>query len=182
MLSRRDLDMAIIQDWANAPLALPDGLSKAPIMDDVADIALPSAHRLARAKVVKLDDLANEPWITWLEGSIRHDWLLHTLRRRGHEPRVAHTASEYRDAAGAGWCGPGRRGHSQAGARSGAEGREGGAVGADAAPACICGVAAGCVPSQCDSRRGGRVSAGGYFLMYLSHVPTSIAAGPLAAM
>src|SRR6187200_2565862 len=26
MLSRRDLDMAIIQDWANAPLALPDGL------------------------------------------------------------------------------------------------------------------------------------------------------------
>ena len=95
MLSRRDLDMAIIQDWANAPLALPDGLSKAPIMDDVADIALPSSHRLARAKGVKLDDLANEPWITWLEGSICHDWLLHTLRRRGHEPRVAHTASEY---------------------------------------------------------------------------------------
>lgn len=95
MLARRDLDMAIIQDWANAPLALPDGLSKAPIMDDVADIALPAAHRLARAKVVKLDDLADEPWITWLEGSICHDWLLHTLRRRGHEPRVAHTASEY---------------------------------------------------------------------------------------
>jgi DNA-binding transcriptional LysR family regulator len=64
-------------------------------VDDIADIALPSAHRLARARVVKLDDLAEEPWITWLEGSICHDWLLHTLRRRGHEPRVAHTASEY---------------------------------------------------------------------------------------
>ena len=87
MLARRDLDVAIIQDWANAPLALPDGLSKAPIVDDIADIALPSAHRLARAKVVKLDDLAEEPWITWLEGSICHDWLLHTLRRRGHEPK-----------------------------------------------------------------------------------------------
>jgi DNA-binding transcriptional LysR family regulator len=44
---------------------------------------------------VKLDDLVDEPWITWLEGSICHDWLLLTLRRRGHEPRVAHTASEY---------------------------------------------------------------------------------------
>ena len=45
--------------------------------------------------VVSLDDLVSEPWITWLEGSICHDWLMHTLRRRGHEPRVAHSASEY---------------------------------------------------------------------------------------
>jgi DNA-binding transcriptional LysR family regulator len=95
LLVRRDLDLAVAQDWENAPLALPEGLSKAALMDDVADIALPSGHRLARSRTVRLDDLADEPWITWLEGSICHDWLLHTLRRRGHEPRVAHTASEY---------------------------------------------------------------------------------------
>lgn len=95
LLQRRDVDLAIAQDWENAPLALPDGLSKAAIMDDIADIALPVDHRLAAARSVALDDLADEPWITWLEGSICHDWLLHTLRRRGHEPRVAHTASEY---------------------------------------------------------------------------------------
>jgi len=95
MLARRDVDLALLQDWANAPLALPPGLSKAPVLDDVADIALPAHHRLAHADRVRLDDLADEPWVTWLEGSICHDWLLHTLRRRGHEPRVAHTASEY---------------------------------------------------------------------------------------
>jgi len=95
LLVRRDVDLAIAQDWENAPLALPEGVSKAAIMDDVADIALPAGHRLARARTVKLDDLAGEPWITWHDGSICHDWLLHTLRRRGHEPRVAHTASEY---------------------------------------------------------------------------------------
>ena len=94
-LVRRDLDLVIAQDWANAPLALPEGLSKAAILDDVADIALPSSHRLARKKSVSLDDLVAESWITWLEGSICHDWLIHMLRRRGHEPRVAHTASEY---------------------------------------------------------------------------------------
>jgi DNA-binding transcriptional LysR family regulator len=95
LLVRRDVDLVVAQDWANAPLALPDGLTKAPILDDVADIALPATHRLARRNSVALDDLVAEPWITWLEGSICHDWLMHTLRRRGHEPRVAHTASEY---------------------------------------------------------------------------------------
>ena len=95
LLVRRDVDLVIAQDWANAPLALPDGVVKAPILDDVADIALPASHRLARGTSVALDDLVSEPWVTWLEGSICHDWLMHTLRRRGHEPRVAHTASEY---------------------------------------------------------------------------------------
>ncbi|HTM33150.1 MAG TPA: LysR substrate-binding domain-containing protein [Vicinamibacterales bacterium] len=95
LLARRDLDLVIAQDWANAPLALPDGVVKAPLLDDVADIALPRSHRLARQAKVSLDDMVSEPWITWLEGSICHDWLMHTLRRRGHEPRVAHTASEY---------------------------------------------------------------------------------------
>jgi DNA-binding transcriptional LysR family regulator len=95
LLVRRDLDLVVAQDWHNAPLPMPDGLTKAPLMEDVADIALPASHPRARAGTVKLDDLVDEPWITWLEGSICHDWLLLTLRRRGHEPRVAHTASEY---------------------------------------------------------------------------------------
>lgn len=82
--------------WANGVITvIRPTSSKAAIMDDVADIAPPAGHRLATARAVALDDLAAEPWITWLEGSICHDWLLHTLRRRGHEPRVAHTASEY---------------------------------------------------------------------------------------
>jgi DNA-binding transcriptional LysR family regulator len=95
LLSRREVDLVIAQDWANAPIALSDGVVKAPIVDDVADIALPRSHRLASGVSVALDDLVSEPWITWLEGSICHDWLMHMLRRRGHEPRVAHTASEY---------------------------------------------------------------------------------------
>ena len=95
MLVRRDLDLAIAQDWFNAPLPLPDGLSRAPLMDDVADIALPSTHPLASAGTVKLSELGSEPWISWTESSICHDWLRHTLRTYGREPRIAHTASEY---------------------------------------------------------------------------------------
>jgi DNA-binding transcriptional LysR family regulator len=94
-LVRRDVDLIIVSDWHNAPLALPDGLTKAPLFDDVADIALPPGHRLAKAKSVTLRELAGDQWITWQPGSICHDWLIHTLRKEGHEPKIAHTSAEY---------------------------------------------------------------------------------------
>jgi DNA-binding transcriptional LysR family regulator len=99
----------IINDWENAPIALPDGLTKAPLFDDVADIALPPAHRLAKAKTIKLADVSGEEWIAWPSGSICHDFLMHTLRSSGHEPKIAHTAGEYETqlalvAAGLGCC------------------------------------------------------------------------------
>jgi DNA-binding transcriptional LysR family regulator len=94
-LVRRDVDLIIVNDWHNAPLALPDGLSKAPLFDDIADIALPPGHRLAKAASIRLSELAGEAWIAWQSGSICHDWLLHTLRKEGHEPKIAHTAAEY---------------------------------------------------------------------------------------
>ena len=94
-LVRRDVDLIIINDWENAPIALPEGLIKAPLLDDVADIALPPGHRLAKSKTVRLSDLSGEEWIAWPSGSICHDFLLHTLRKEGREPKIAHTAGEY---------------------------------------------------------------------------------------
>jgi DNA-binding transcriptional LysR family regulator len=95
LLVRGGVDLVVAQDWANAPLALPDGLARAPLLDDVADIALPQSHRLAGRGTVSLADLAGDPWISWPSGSICHDWLLHTLRSHGREPQVRHTAAEY---------------------------------------------------------------------------------------
>lgn len=108
-LVRRDVDLIVINDWENAPLALPEGLTKAPLFDDIADIALPPGHRYCDAKSVKLSQLSGEEWIAWPGGSICHDFLLHTLRKNGHEPRITHTAAEYATqlalvAAGLGAC------------------------------------------------------------------------------
>lgn len=108
-LVRRDVDLIVINDWENAPLALPEGLTKAPLFDDIADIALPPGHRYSGAKSVKLSQLSGEEWIAWPGGSICHDFLLHTLRKQGTEPKVAHTAGEYETqlalvAAGLGCC------------------------------------------------------------------------------
>lgn len=108
-LVRRNVDLIIINDWQNAPIALPEGLSRAPLFDDVADIALPPGHRLSKARTIKLSELAGEEWIAWPSGSICHDFLMHTLRSTGSEPKIAHTAGEYETqlalvAAGLGCC------------------------------------------------------------------------------
>ena len=95
LVVRGDVDVAVVDDWFNAPLAVPDTVAREPLCDDVADIALPVDHPLATEEAVALDALHDQPWITWPPGSICHDWLLHTLRGRGIEPLVAHTAMEH---------------------------------------------------------------------------------------
>jgi DNA-binding transcriptional LysR family regulator len=94
-VARGDLDMAVVQDWFNAPLALPEGLSRAALLDDVADVALPEDHPLAGRDTVDIYELADAPWITWSRGWICNAWLLHTLRSHGTEPDIAHTAAEH---------------------------------------------------------------------------------------
>ncbi|SRR6266545_1124959 len=95
LISRGTLDVAVVQDWTNAPLTIPDGLHRAPLLDDVVDVALPADHPLAGRHELNLEDLAAEPWISWTHGSVCTDWLLHMLRTKGHEPHIAHTAAEH---------------------------------------------------------------------------------------
>jgi DNA-binding transcriptional LysR family regulator len=95
LVERGQYDMAIVQDWFNVPLAIPDGLAKASIIDDQADVAVPPEHPLAERDRVDLDELAAEPWISQSPGAICRDWLVHTLRSRNVEPWIAHTADEY---------------------------------------------------------------------------------------
>ncbi|MGW4910877.1 LysR family transcriptional regulator [Streptomyces sp. NPDC004270] len=91
---RGDLDLAVVLDWYNKPMPLPDGLVKAPLLDDPADVALPAAHRLAGRDEVDLGEFADDEWITWGEGEFCHEWLMFTLRSRGIEPLIGHRAAE----------------------------------------------------------------------------------------
>ncbi|MFJ9041644.1 LysR substrate-binding domain-containing protein [Streptomyces sp. NPDC102406] len=91
---RGDLDLAVVLDWYNKPMPLPDGLAKASILDDPADIAMPEGHRLAHRAEVRLEDFADDEWITWGDGEFCHEWLLFTLRAMGVEPRIGHRAAE----------------------------------------------------------------------------------------
>ncbi|MFD8423287.1 LysR family transcriptional regulator [Streptomyces sp. NPDC059466] len=91
---RGDLDLAVVLDWYNKPMPLPDGLVKAAILDDPADVAMPVGHRLADRAEVDLAEFAEDDWITWGEGEFCHEWLMFTLRSKGVEPHVGHRAAE----------------------------------------------------------------------------------------
>jgi DNA-binding transcriptional LysR family regulator len=94
-LERGELDVVIAQDWFDSPLALPPSVSRQFLFDDVADIAVHRSHRFSRRRSIALEDLAEDAWVTWPQGSICHDWLLQTYRSKGIEPRIGHTASEH---------------------------------------------------------------------------------------
>ncbi|MEU1013320.1 LysR family transcriptional regulator [Streptomyces sp. NPDC005890] len=91
---RGDLDLAVVLDWYNKPMPVPDGLVKAPLLDDPADVAMPVEHRLADRDEVELTEFAEDEWITWGEGEFCHEWLMFTLRSKGVEPIVGHRAGE----------------------------------------------------------------------------------------
>ncbi|MGW2490017.1 LysR family transcriptional regulator [Streptomyces sp. NPDC001606] len=91
---RGDLDLAVVLDWYNKPMPVPDGLVKAPLLDDPADVAMPAGHRFADRAEVDLTDFAEDEWITWGEGEFCHEWLMFTLRSKGVEPIVGHRAGE----------------------------------------------------------------------------------------
>ena len=89
------LDIALVNDWMNAPLVLPDGVQRVLIMHDPVDLAVPTDHPLAERSSVELTELSAEPWITWPYGAICHEWLTQTLRQHGLTPEVTHTAEEH---------------------------------------------------------------------------------------
>ncbi|MFI2031069.1 LysR family transcriptional regulator [Streptomyces buecherae] len=92
---RGDVDLAVVLDWYNKPLPVPDGLVKAPLLDDVADVAMPASHPLADRSVVDLEEFAGDEWVSWPKGEFCHDWLMLTLRGAGIEPRICHMAEEH---------------------------------------------------------------------------------------
>jgi len=95
LVARGELDIAIVQDWNNEPLALPEGLVKGILCDDVADLVLPAGHPLAGNDIVELKELAGDPWIASTPGTICAAWLTSTLRATDSEPRIEHMAYEY---------------------------------------------------------------------------------------
>lgn len=94
-LCQGHLDLAVVQDWADDPLAIPQELSRQDLLHDVYDLALPTGHPLAHRDRVAIKELWDDDWITWSIGHLCHSWLVRTLRADGIEPRLRHTVSEH---------------------------------------------------------------------------------------
>ncbi|GIH69136.1 LysR family transcriptional regulator [Sphaerimonospora thailandensis] len=94
-VSRGEIDLAVVQDWLNRPMALPDGLSRATLLDDVADVVVPIGHPLAGSGAVRIAELAGDDWISSSPGTVCHDFLTFLLRSAEREPHIVCMADEY---------------------------------------------------------------------------------------
>ncbi|WP_330295248.1 LysR family transcriptional regulator [Streptomyces sp. NBC_00503] len=92
---RGDLDLALAIDWHNKRMPVPGELTRMHLLDDSVDIAVPAGHPLADRAEVSLAEFREDDWISWNEGQFCHEWLVHTLRGTGIEPRIAHIAEEH---------------------------------------------------------------------------------------
>ena len=79
MLRRGHADLAVLDDWPEVALRYPPGITHAPLGTDVADLIVPSTHRLATAGPVRLTAARDERWISTNIGDICHEWLVRVL-------------------------------------------------------------------------------------------------------
>ncbi|MEV4637214.1 LysR substrate-binding domain-containing protein [Actinoplanes sp. NPDC049548] len=78
-LRRGHVDLAVLDDWPEVSLRYPPGVAHEEIGRDVADLVVPSGHRLASEPSVRLSRLRDETWIAAKAGDICHEWLLRVL-------------------------------------------------------------------------------------------------------
>ncbi|PPK62405.1 LysR substrate-binding domain-containing protein [Actinokineospora auranticolor] len=94
-VARGDHDLAMSQDWTNAPLELSERLHSTEIGIDHINVALPAAHPLADQQRVRAVDLVDEPWIGGTAGTSCHNWLVSTFSAAERQPDVVHQAGEF---------------------------------------------------------------------------------------
>jgi DNA-binding transcriptional LysR family regulator len=90
-----DLDLAVLESWADRPTVLPPGTTQITLFSDVADLVLPAGHRLAHRRAVDLAEVDDVAWIGWTAGSGCYDWLVQVLRKQGLDPRISCTVGGY---------------------------------------------------------------------------------------
>jgi DNA-binding transcriptional LysR family regulator len=95
LVARGEVDLAVVQDWPNTPLATPEGVARRPLGVDVVDAVLPVDHPLAARDLLSVSDLLGQRWVNTPAGTICHDWLLRTLREAGEEPDIRFQATEF---------------------------------------------------------------------------------------
>jgi len=77
MLHRGHADLAVLDDWPEAALHYPPGIARVELGRDVADLIVPSGHRLTgRTTLAKA---RGERWIASKAGDICHEWLIRVL-------------------------------------------------------------------------------------------------------
>src|ERR671923_889998 len=89
-----DIDMALVYDYEPVRSVLDGELDVVPLLEDPYDVIVPRDHPLAKRKVLRLADLADEPRITSSAGPGCRTIVERACQDEGFEPRAAFEADE----------------------------------------------------------------------------------------
>jgi DNA-binding transcriptional LysR family regulator len=89
-----EIDLALVYDFEPIPGMLEDELELTHLIEDPYDAILPREHPLAERRVLRLADLAAEPWIASTERCGCRQITERACQEAGFEPRVAFEADE----------------------------------------------------------------------------------------
>jgi DNA-binding transcriptional LysR family regulator len=88
-------EVGLVHRWGTTPLAIPEHVEADIVGHDVADVLVPTGHRLACRSRVSPKDLVDEAWIATPEGTICREWLQRMHDGLPHPPRIAHQSVEF---------------------------------------------------------------------------------------
>lgn len=88
-------DVGVVHSWGEVPLAVPEHVIRTTIGVDVADLLVPSTHRLAHRRSVRPHELRGERWIATPEGTICREWLMRMHDGSGSLPDIVHRSGEF---------------------------------------------------------------------------------------
>jgi DNA-binding transcriptional LysR family regulator len=90
-----ELDLALMYEYDFVPFPADHSVEQTHLMDDPIRVVLPQGHRAARRRAVRLDELADESWITSTARSSCHEFVSRACRAAGFEPQIGFESDDH---------------------------------------------------------------------------------------
>ncbi|HMD55997.1 MAG TPA: LysR substrate-binding domain-containing protein [Solirubrobacteraceae bacterium] len=94
-----ELDLALLFEFAGES-ALPEDVTRVSLFEDPMHLALPRAHRLARRKRLRLEDLREATWVQTTRASACARHVVRCCNAAGYEPQVSLESDDYQTVQG----------------------------------------------------------------------------------
>ena len=90
-----ELDLALMYEYDFVPFPDDDSVEQTFLTDDPIRVVLPKGHRATRRRAVRLDELADELWITSTARSSCHEFVSRACRAAGFEPNIGFESDDH---------------------------------------------------------------------------------------
>jgi molybdate transport repressor ModE-like protein len=94
-LKRGEFDLAVVFEYGAGIGDLEDGLDCIHLLDDELMAVLPADHPLARKKTIRIEALADEPWVSGCGGGFCHAMLVQVCSEAGFQPNFGFESNDH---------------------------------------------------------------------------------------